>query len=331
MAPVLYRVNYERGRWGESQILPYGPLELDPAAKALHYAQSIFEGLKAYFVETPTPVVFRPEMNWQRLNSSAHRMEMPELPENLFMEGLFAIAGLNSPLIPRQSRQSLYLRPLMYGTQQGIGLASSDTYTFMVIASPGEALTSQLLRVLVEREGSRAAVGGTGNVKVSGNYGASLRSTAAAIRCGFDQPLWLDALTHRYIEELSIMNFFAVIDDELHTPELSGTILPGVTRASIIELARADGIRVHERRMEIDELLSLINSGRCTEAFACGTAIVVCSISTIGDQDGQRYELKEPCGTVAERLKQKLLDIQEGRVADRLGWMCCVPAHYCPK
>lgn len=331
LAPVMYRVDYANGRWGEGLLLPYGELSIDPASKVLNYAQVIFEGLKAYRVEHVQTKLFRPQMNAGRLNRSAARMLMPDLPESLFIEGLSAVSAYADPLIPRLSGQSLYLRPLMFGTQPALGLGTSDRFTFLVIASPSEAVIAGTLRVVVEREGTRAARGGTGDVKVSGNYGASLHATMTAVDSGFNQPLWLDASEHRYIEELSVMNFFVMIDGELHTPELSGTILPGVTRDSVITLARDIGISVHERKLEINLLLELIQSQQCTEAFACGTAVIIAPISAIGEKDGTIYELVEESGPITQKLRQKLLDIQEGRVPDRFNWLLSIPQQYHPQ
>ncbi|MCC7411101.1 MAG: branched-chain amino acid aminotransferase [Gammaproteobacteria bacterium] len=320
LAPVVFLADYQDGQWGRGRLLPYGPLGLDPAAKVLHYAQVVFEGLKAYHVGGSRPMLFRPEMNWRRMNRSAARMMMPALPRDLFMDGLLAVTACSEPYIPRASGRSLYLRPALFATQPTLDPAPSTTFTFMVVASPSEALASGPLRVVVERTGARAVAGGTGDVKVSGNYGAALHATAVAAQSGFDQPLWLDAISHRYIEELSVMNFFAVVDGALHTPELNGTILPGVTRDSILALARLEGLRVHERLMDVDELLQMIRSGRCTEAFACGTAIIVGSIGLIGEHDGRLCPLPEPEGPHAGRLRERLLGIQEGREPDPFAW-----------
>jgi len=321
VAPILFRCEYRDGAWGPGEIAPYGPVALDPAAKVLHYAQVVFEGLKAYWVEQEIPALFRPEMNWRRMRSSAARMMMPVPPREMFLEALCMLTEHCASFMPRSSGRALYLRPVLFGTQPALGLGPSDRYTFLVIASPCEAVASGPIRVLVERAGTRASRGGTGAVKTSGNYGASLQATAAALERGFHQPLWLDAESHRYIEELSIMNVFAVIDAELHTPALNGTILPGVTRASIIELARAGGLPVHERRIEVDALVDLIESGRCTEAFACGTAAIIAPISAIGEGDGRVFEFAMPAGAVTARLRDELLALQEGRAPDRFGWM----------
>lgn len=326
MAPVMFRADYAGGNWETGQLLPYAPLSLDPASKVIHFAQIVFEGLKAYRVDTPRPVLFRPEKNWQRLVRSAERMMMPVLAEDLFMRALFSITAFCEDIIPARPGHSLYLRPFMLGTQPSLGLSVSDTFSFYVIASPSEAVTSEGLRVLIERDGTRAAKGGTGRVKVSGNYGAALYSTAQAIKQGFHLPLWLDGVEHRYIEELSIMNFFAVIDGEIVTPKLTDTILPGVTRDSVIHLAKDDGMVVHEQALDIDELLSSISAGRCTELFACGTAAIVAPIAVIADKNNKVYALPAVDNSIARRLRKRLLDIQEGRADDKFGWLCPVPA-----
>ncbi len=328
MAPVMYRVDYAEGNWGDGELLAYKPIMIEPAAKVFHYAQVLFEGLKAYKVNTGKPRIFRPDMNWQRLLRSAQRMLMPELPRELFMEGLFAVAASCEPIIPGKPGQSLYLRPFMMGTQAALGLKSSNTFSYYVIACPAEAIALGTLRVLIERENTRGARGGTGDVKVSGNYGAALYSTVKAAEKGFDQPLWLDAVEHRYIEELSVMNFFAIIDGEIVTPALNGTILPGVTRDSVIALAKKDGHIVHESKLDIDELLVSISNGRCTELFVCGTAAIIAPISALGDTGNNVYELSIPEDSVALQLRRKLLDIQEGRVRDEFKWLADIPEEY---
>ncbi|TQV84627.1 branched-chain amino acid aminotransferase [Exilibacterium tricleocarpae] len=330
MAPVMYRCQYQDGRWWDAELMPYGPLQIDPAAKVLHYAQEIFEGLKAYRVDRDRAALFRPQMNWERMNLSARRLCMPDIPRDIFMQAVQTVTAYCEDFIPRNSGQSLYLRPFMFGTQPDLSVAAANSYSFLVIASPSEVYHSGSMRVLVERNDSRAAVGGTGAEKVGGNYAASLQSVQATLAKGFDQTLWLHPSDRRHIEELSGMNFFAVMEGELHTPALSGSILPGVTRDSLIQLARALDITVHERPMDIDDLLALIKSGTCTEAFACGTATIVSPISVLGDADGQVYELPDTPGPVARQLRQALLDIQEGRGSDRFDWMSPIPPECYP-
>ncbi len=329
MAPVMYRCDYQDGRWWDGQLLPYGALQIDPAAKVLHYAQEIFEGLKAYRVGGGDVTLFRPEMNWERMNISAQRLCMPEIPRDIFMQAVQTVSAYCQDFIPGNSGQSLYLRPFVIGTQADLSVAAANTYSFLVIASPSEVYHSGNMRVFIERNDSRAAVGGTGAVKVGGNYAASLQSLRTTRAQGYDQTLWLHPADHRHIEELSGMNFFAVIDGELHTPALSGSILPGVTRDSLLRLAGVNNMAVRQRPMAIDELLQALQSGSCSEAFACGTATIISAISALGEASGECYEIPAP-GPVAQRLRTQLLDIQEGRGADDFGWVRPIDASCYP-
>jgi branched-chain amino acid aminotransferase len=330
MAPVMYVAECRDGVWGQGRLQPYGPIQLDPSAKVLHYAQEYFEGMKAYKVESPHATLFRPERHVARFATSARRLCMPEVPEEVFMEGVCTLTAWTEPYIPGHTCQSLYLRPFVIGTQPNLGLGVSATNSFIVVASPSEAYHAGSMRVLVERVDTRAAVGGTGAVKVGGNYAASLMSAARAKTKGYDQSLWLDPNTRTAVEELSGMNFFAVIEGRLHTPKLSGSILPGITRDSLIELARSLGHEVVEETLPIDDLLADIGNGRCSEAFASGTAAVVSPISVIGDADGTDYTLPEDPGPVALSLKEALLGIQEGRQEDPFGWVHRIPRVYYP-
>jgi len=330
MVPVMYVAECVDGVWGQGRLQPYGPIQLDPSAKVLHYAQEYFEGMKAYKVEGPHATLFRPERHVARFATSGRRLCMPEVPEEVFMEGVCTITAWAEPFIPGNTCQSLYLRPFVIGTQPNLGLGVSSTNTFIVIASPSEAYHAGSMRVLVERNDTRAAIGGTGAVKVGGNYAASLLSASRAKSKGYDQSLWLDPGTRSSIEELSGMNVFAVIDGRLHTPKLNGSILPGITRDSLIELARSLGHEVVEETMPIDVLLSDIGNGRCSEAFASGTAAVVTPISVIADVDGTEYTLPQDPGPVALSLKEALLGIQEGRQEDPFGWVQPVPRAYYP-
>ena len=320
LAPVMYRAEYRDGHWEAGGLTPYTPIAIDPAATILHYAQQAFEGLKAYRVSQPEPQFFRPELNYLRLLRSSARMCMPDLPADLFAEALSQLTVSLANFIPGGSGQSLYLRPFVMGTGPGLAVKSSDAFTFLLIASPSDSYFSKPIRVLVEREHCRAAVGGTGADKVSGNYAASLRATTRCAELGFDQPLWLDPAERRHVEELSGMNVVAVIDGALHTPQLSGSILPGVTRDSLLQLARRQGLDVIERAIPIDDLLDDMATGRCSELFACGTAAIVCPIAAVGEADGSEVRLAER-GRVASRLRDSILDIQEGRAGDTFGWM----------
>ena len=290
-----------------------------PGARALHYGEFVFEGMKAYRAGTPWPNLFRPLENCRRLARSAERMAMPAVPEELFLEAVDAVAGAMAPFVPTGSGRSLYLRPFLFGTEPGYLLRNSQTFRFMVIANPVESYASGPMRVAIERRDVRAAVGGIGVAKAAANYAASLRASNSALARGYTVALWLDAAEHRYIQELSGMNVFAVIGGELHTPELDGAILPGITRDSVIALARQRGYKVHERPMAIDELLAQIATGECSEFFACGTAAIVAPIGALGDADGRDY-VPGRIDVVAAELREALLAIQERRAPDPFGW-----------
>jgi branched-chain amino acid aminotransferase len=320
LAPVMYRADFDDGSWGAGSAVPFTEVPINPASTALQFGQQAFEGMKAYQVERSYPTLFRPELNFRRLNKSAQRLCMPSVPAALFADALASLGDLLQPFIPGGEGQSLYLRPTLFGLDPHFAVKSSERFAFFVLASPSDAYYAEPIRVMVEREHCRAAVGGTGAVKVGGNYGASLQATEECIAKGFDQSLWLDPKTRSNVEELSAMNFMAVIDGELRTPALSGSILEGITRTSLVTLARHLGIGATEQAMPIDELLKDAESGRCSEAFACGTGAIICPISAIGDADGAVFEFKN-VNRIAATLKDALLAIQEGRDADPFGWM----------
>jgi branched-chain amino acid aminotransferase len=318
-APAMFNVEWREGGWGRGQVLPYGPIEIWPGARALQYAELVFEGMKAYRVGQSKPNLFRPEENCRRLERSARRLSMPVVPGELFFQAIEAVTRICAPVMPTQSGRSLYLRPFLFGTESGYLLRNSQTFRFMVIANPVEAYASGAMNVAIERDDVRAAVGGIGAAKAAANYAASLRASSGAVARGRTVALWLDGAEHRYIQELSGMNVFAVIGGELHTPELDGAILPGITRDSLLVLARSLGYKVYERRMAIDELLSDLQSGRSTEVFACGTAAIVSPIAVLADKDGREYQPRE-VDVVARRLRESLLAIQERRAPDPFGW-----------
>ena len=319
-APIMFRARCADGEWDRGEMLPYGPIQLDPASKALHYAQQIFEGLKAYWVSSDDPQLFRPEVNARRLNYSANRLCMTQVPEELFMRGVEELTRVCKPVIPRHSGSALYLRPFLIGVDHDLGLAASKNYEFYVLASPSEIFHAGAMRVKVERGACRSAVGGTGNVKTGGNYAASLLATNIAKSEGHDQVLWLNPDNHNLIDELSGMNFFAVINGKLATPALNGCMLEGVTRDSVIRLAQSTNIDVVESELSIDEVLAAISDGSCTEAFACGTAAIVSPISCLHDK-GTDYIPNHPEGEIANQMRDKLLDLQEGRIDDEFGWI----------
>ena len=328
-APVMYTVDWSDGRWGRGRLVPYGPIAILPGARALQYAELVFEGLKAYRVGGGNPNLFRPRENWLRLARSAERLSMPSVPEALFFQAIDSVVASCTAIVPRESGRSLYLRPFLFGTEAGYLLRNSTTFTFMVIANPVEIYASGPMRVAIERADVRAAVGGVGAAKAAANYAASLRGSSAAVARGMTVALWLDARDQQWIQELSGMNLFAVIDGELHTPALDGAILPGITRDSLLTLGRHLGFTVVERRMAIDELLTQVGSGRCSELFACGTAAIVSPIEVLserrtaaaGDEHGRQGEyVPKDVDVVAARLREALLAIQERRAPDPFEW-----------
>ncbi len=325
--PAMYTAVFRDGRWQSGHLGPYRALEIDPASRVLHYGVEAFEGLKAYRRSQKRPHLFRPERNWERLNRSLARLTAPALPREVFFEGVGALAGIVAPFIPGAPGESLYLRPLVIDTDSSLGIASpSKRYLFVVLASPAGAYQAAPMRVLIERRLARAMPGGTGAVKIGGNYAAALLSNARAAERNLSTSLWLDAGTHSFVEELSGMNIFFVIDGALHTPALTDTILPGVTRESIVQLAGDMGLEVFERQIALDDVLQDIRQGSASEAFACGTAVTVLGIERFVEDDGAAYDLAGGPGPVASRLKTALLDIQEGRAPDPYGWTYEVPA-----
>lgn len=320
IAPVMYRADFVDDEWRDAAVVPFADVPVNPASTALQFGQQAFEGMKAYQVGQPTPTLFRPNLNFKRFNKSARRLCMPALPATLFAEALSSLTSMLQPFIPGGAGQSLYLRPTIFGLDPHFAVKSSKRFAFLVLASPSDAYYSDPIRVMVERNDCRAAVGGTGAEKVGGNYGASLLATEKCGEKGFGQSLWLDPKSRSNIEELSAMNFMAVVDGELRTPALSGSILDGVTRASLLQLASDLGIEAKEVVMPIDQLLRDIESGRCSEAFACGTGAIICPIAAIGEADGSMFELSG-VDQVAATLKAALLDIQEGRSVDPFGWV----------
>jgi branched-chain amino acid aminotransferase len=322
VAPVMIEALYDHGEWQRFDLLPYGPLQLDPCSKVLHYGQEIFEGMKVFRHPDDRIYMFRPEMNARRFNQSARRMAMPEIPEDQFLEACEVISAYSKHLVPKRLGESLYLRPFMIASEVGMGIKPSKQFLFIIVASPsGSYFAGDSVKVYIEREDIRCAPGGIGFAKTGGNYAASLNSYAKTIKLGCDQTMWLDSIEHKYIEEMSGMNFFAVIDDKLVTPTLTDTILDGVTRKSVIEIARSEKLTVEERRVSIDEILSAVDSGKCSEAFVCGTAAVIAPIQSFMDKDLSVHKLKEPNGKVSMQIREKLIAIQAGRTDAPEGWL----------
>lgn len=328
MAPVMASSTYENGKWGALEFLPYGPITMYPTAKALHYAQEIFEGMKAYRTQGKGPFIFRPDENHLRFNRSAERMAMPHIPSNIFMQAVLGVTAYCSEFVPRRSGESLYIRPFMFASEESLGIKPAEKFRFMVVASPsGSYFTANTgLSVYIERNNARAFPGGTGFAKTGGNYAAGLLAAIKTKNLGFVQTLWLDAMEKKYIEEMSGMNLFLVINNELHTPLLGDTILDGITRKSIMTLAQDLGYKVVERKISINELIAQIKEEKCTEAFACGTAAIISPINYFGEENGERYPLAYPDGKVSLHIREKLLAIQEGRESDPYKWVVSVEA-----
>jgi len=310
--------------WHNPTVAPYGPIALDPAASVLHYAQEIFEGLKAYRHPDGSMALFRPDANAQRFNASARRLAMPELPEALFIQAIEELVRADADWFPSVEGGSLYLRPFMIATEAFLGVRPAKAYKFLVIASPaGNYFKSGAPAVSIwVSDYTRAAPGGTGAAKCGGNYAASLVPTAEAFAKGHDQVLFLDAAEHRWIEELGGMNlFFAFADGSLSTPPLSGTILPGITRDSLITLAREEGLTVREDRYSLDQWRDDAASGQLIEAFACGTAAVVTPVGKVADHGGEFTIGSGGPGQLTGKLKARLTAIQRGEEADSHGWV----------
>ncbi|MBX3564007.1 MAG: branched-chain amino acid aminotransferase [Sphingomonas sp.] len=320
---VQIRYSEERG-WHDARVRPYGPLSIDPACAVLHYAQEIFEGLKAYRLPDGGAALFRPEANAKRFNESAARMAMPEMPEALFLASLREIVRTERNWIPDIEGGSLYLRPFMFASQNYIGVRPASEFIYLVIASPAGSYFkgAESVTLWTSEHYTRAAPGGTGAAKCGGNYASSLVAQQEAIREGCHQVVFLDAVERRWVEELGGMNIMFVFEDgSIQTPPLGGTILPGITRDSLLTLARDAGMTVREERYGIDQWKADAQSGRLREAFACGTAAVVTSIGKVRGRDFEFTIGNQGPGLVAQKLKSDLVAIQRGRAPDPHGWV----------
>ncbi|RJF93852.1 branched-chain amino acid aminotransferase [Sphingomonas cavernae] len=321
---ALIRYSEDKG-WHDAKITARQAVSMDPASSVLHYAQEIFEGLKAYHRPNGGAALFRPEANARRFNDSARRMAMPALPEELFLESIRALVRTEKDWIPDSEDGALYLRPFMFASEVFLGVKPSAEYLYMVIASSVGAYFkggAPSVSLWVTREYTRAAPGGTGAAKCGGNYATSLIAQAEATRNGCDQVVFLDAVERRWVEELGGMNIFFVFDDgTLVTPPLTGTILPGITRDSLLTLARDQGLTVREEPYSIEQWRADAESGRLTEAFACGTAAVVTPIGSVKSAEGSFSIGGQSAGPLTQRLRANLVDIQRGQAPDPHGWV----------
>jgi len=317
------------GGWGPGQVLPYGPLSLDPAASALHYGQLIFEGLKAYRQPDGSIAAFRPTANAARMARSAERLAMPPLPTELFLESIRALLEVDAAWVADQGPEaSLYLRPFMMATEAALGVRPANEYSYLLIASPVGAYFPrgvQPVTVWLSTEYSRAAPGGTGDAKCAGNYAASLAAQAQAQQEGCDQVVWLDAVEHNYVEEMGGMNLFFVYgsgaDARVVTPKLTGTLLPGITRESLLRLAQDLGYSSEEALISTEDWRAGNASGELTEVFACGTAAVITPVGHVKSAGAQWSVGDGGAGPVTMRLRAALLELQTGRAPDPYGWM----------
>lgn len=317
----MLEADYENGEWKNVEIKPYQPLLLNPSVAALHYGQAIFEGIKAYKDKSGNAFIFRPQDNYRRFNVSAERMQMPAIPEDIFMEGMRRLIELDKNWIPDKEDHSLYIRPFMFSSDEVIGVRPSDTYKFMIILSPTGPYYVAPMRIYVEEEYTRAAPGGVGYAKAAGNYGASMLATAEAKRKGYDQVLWTDAAEHKYVQEIGTMNVFFIIGDTAVTPDLKqGTILEGVTRDSAMVVLRDMGFKVEEKKISIDDLIEAHRAGLLYEVFGTGTAATISMIKELRYKD-YVMEFDTTQWRTAPALKKQLTDIREGRAEDKYGWM----------
>jgi len=321
----MFCMDWEDGKgWHNAEIKPYAPLILEPSSMVLHYAQMAFEGLKAYRTDSGEHVLFRPRENFKRMNRTAQRMCLPELDVEEVLSALKQILRLDSGWVPHESGTSLYIRPTLVATEEAIGLKVSSKYLFFIILSPVGPYFSQgfnPVKIMVSDKYVRAVPGGVGFAKTGGNYAASNLAEKEAKELGYTQVLWLDAVERRYIEEVGAMNIIFVINDEIVTPQLTGSILPGITRMSVLELGKHWGLKVTERRISIDEVLNGLKDGSVTEVFGAGTAAVISPVGVLSYKEEEYQVGNGETGPFANRFYEHLTGIQYGKEADPFGWV----------
>lgn len=317
----MLEVDYEDGEWKTVEIKPYQPLLMEPSMAAIHYGQAIFEGIKAYKNAAGEAAIFRPLDNFKRFNISAERMQMPPVPEEIFMEGMKMLIELDKDWIPAKEDHSLYIRPFMFSTDEMIGVRPSEKYKFMIILSPTGPYYSTPMRIYVEEQYVRAVPGGVGYAKAAGNYGAAMFATAEAKNKGYDQVLWTDAYEHKYVQECGTMNVFFIIGNSAITPDLqAGTILAGVTRDSTITILKEMGFNVEERQLSIDDVIDAYKAGLLYEVFGTGTAATISYIKELRYKDfTMTFDVTH--WKTAPELKKRFNDIRYGKTADNNNWM----------
>lgn len=315
----MFICDYANGEWETPRIQPLELIPTHPAAMALHYGQAIFEGMKATVDTDGTPMLFRPEKNAARLNFSADRMGMPNFPEDLFVEGLKQLVAIEQNWIPPQEGSALYLRPFMYADEPFIGMRAANNFKFIIMASPAGPFFTKRIKLFAETKYIRAAAGGTGEAKAAGNYAAAIRPTEIAKSKGYDQVLWLDAIEHKYIQEVGTMNIFFKIDGKFITPKKDGAILDGITRMSVIDLLKSKGFEVIERPITLNEIEEASNNGTLEEAFGTGTAVGIAYIQEIGTHDKTIHVSDE--SPVGLDINNTLNAIKTGKIEDTFDWM----------
>ncbi|MGL4498863.1 MAG: branched-chain amino acid aminotransferase [Planktothrix sp.] len=316
----IFIATYDNGNWQDLKIMPYGNLTLAPAMAVLHYGQAVFEGMKAYKSATGETLIFRPDANFRRINQSAHRLCMPPIPEEIFMEGLTELIRLDSGWIPK-SEGSLYIRPLYFATDEFIGLKPSTHYTFIIMSCPVGAYYSEPVKLIVTDKYIRACEGGTGAAKCAGNYAASLLADKEAKALGYDNVIWLDGVHKKYVEECGTMNLAFVIDNVVVTPQLTGTILEGITRDSVLKLFRDQGVKVEERLISIEEVAEAHDQGILQEAFGMGTAATIAQVSKIGYQGRDLVLPPISERKYAPLILEQLEAIKTGKTPDPDHWI----------
>jgi len=317
----MLEVDYENGEWKTPEIKPYQSLALAPSLAALHYGQAIFEGIKAYKNVDGEAFIFRPYDNFKRFNSSAERLEMPQVPEEIFIEGMRMLIDIDKDWIPAQKNHSLYIRPFMFASDEMIGVRPSEKYKFLVILSPTGPYYAAPMRINVEEKYVRAVPGGIGFAKAAGNYAGAMYATSQAKTKGYDQVLWMDALEHKYVQECGVMNVFFVIGNTAITPDLKeGTILAGVTRDSVIVTLKEMGFIVEERPISIDEITDAYSKGKLSEVFGTGTAATISMIKTLNYKDVEmNFDVES--WKAAPEVKRRMDAIKAGVAPDNHGWM----------
>ena len=315
----MFIADFKDGVWKDERIVPFENLTMSPGAKVLHYGQSVFEGMKAYKDTKDQVWLFRPDENQKRLNISAERLDMQPVPENIFNEGLQKLLEIDSNWIPKGEGEALYIRPFIYASEETIIASSSSEYRFMILLSPVSAYFSHDVKLKIADKYSRAANGGVGYAKAGGNYASSFYPARLAKEEGFDQVIWTDDATHTLVEEAGVMNVMFRIKDTLITAPTSERILDGITRKSLIEIAKSEGINIEVRDITVDELIEANSKGELKEAFGCGTAAIISSIYAIGYKD-QLMEMSQKENRYSDLLKSKMIEIQTKSGEDKFGW-----------